>query len=92
MQGAIRECRYRHLGVTDSSPLYCFQETVARKGTVTYIDDSQGYHKVGNPENQVATTLHLYSPPIQRCKIWTNEVDAPQEAYMSNYSEFGCKL
>lgn len=58
------------------------------------MDDSLGYHSVGNPSGStIATTLHLYSPPIQKCKTWAKPCDVvPKEARMSNYSEFGLKL
>lgn len=50
------------------------KETWVRKNEVCYIDDSIGLHKVGNPCSQTkAVSLHLYSPPFQRCKVWLND-------------------
>lgn len=49
------------------------KETWVKKDEVCYIDDSMGYHKVGNPcPNTPAASLHLYSPPFQKCKVWPN--------------------
>lgn len=49
------------------------KETWVRKNEVCYIDDSMGYHKVGNPcPKTPAASLHLYSPPFARCKVWPN--------------------
>jgi len=40
-------------------------------GATIYIDDSIGLHKVTNPiSDGPAMTLHLYSPPFNKCKIW----------------------
>ena len=50
------------------------------------------YHKVGNPsESQPAITLHLYCPPIRKCKIWLDPSHAsrPSTACMCNHSEYG---
>jgi cysteine dioxygenase len=93
LDGSIRECRYRQLeDDRDDSPLYCYQDVTVGTDTVTYIDDSEGYHKIGNPEQRVAATLHLYSPPVQQCWTWKTELDLPEIACMTNYSEFGHKL
>jgi len=62
-------------------------------GDVIYIDDSIALHKVGNmSSNELASTLHLYSPPYQKCKIWLNNdspVDKPLEPIVTYHSEFG---
>lgn len=95
LDGVIRECRYheRPEGNTHHPRLECYQSVTARKGEVVYMDDFLGYHKVGNPGSRIATTLHLYSPPIHKCKTWRSECDSsPKEVWVRNYSEFGCKL
>ena len=94
MQGAIRESRYRQpvVGETKNSPLYCYQESTARTGEVTYIDDTQGFHKVGNPDSYISATLHLYSPPALQCKTWPTACEMPRDVRMKNYSEYGRKI
>jgi hypothetical protein len=60
----------------------------------TFINNSMGYHKVGNPsDSHPAITLHLYCPPIRKCKIWLDpsRASCPSNAYMCNYSEHGVK-
>lgn len=58
---------------------------------VSYINDFMGYHKVENPTNSLAKTLHLYCPPFQKCKIWLdpNQASATSKVCMCNYSEYG---
>ena len=34
------------------------------------MDDSLGYHKIGNPYKDTgAVSLHLYTPPYHSCKV-----------------------
>ena len=37
-----------------------------------------GFHKVGNPTDELSITLHLYAPPYSSCRIWLDPT-APQE-------------
>ncbi len=49
------------------------------------------YFKVGNPsDDTIALSMHLYSPPFNKCKIWMDQ-DASSStiARMCNYSEYG---
>lgn len=42
-------------------------------GTVTYIEDSMGYHKMENPSvTEECISLHLYSPGITECTTWAD--------------------
>ncbi len=54
----------------DPHPTHCAQTLKVRKKTVygrdevTYISDTIGLHRIGNPDpNEVAISLHLYTPP-----------------------------
>lgn len=67
LQGDIRETKYSK--DADSDTLTISSEVVIRDGTVTYMDNSIGYHKVGNGGSIPAITLHLYTPPYQSCKV-----------------------
>jgi hypothetical protein len=47
-----------------------------------------GFHKIGNPGNVGAMTLHVYIPPYQSCKAWINNDNAngfcrPKMTYFS---------
>jgi cysteine dioxygenase len=69
IRGSVLETRYRVDG--EANKLVQTEVMLAREGDVTYIDDSMGLHKVGNPSAAVgACTLHLYSPPFRQCSIW----------------------
>jgi cysteine dioxygenase len=59
---------------------------------VTYMDDAIGLHKIGNPRDDVdAITLHLYSPPYEKCRVWFDPTNAAESsvAYAYYFSEFG---
>lgn len=72
------------------------KETWVKKDEVCYIDDSMGYHKVGNPCPQTpAASLHLYSPPFQTCRVWPNgceDTDECLEPEICYYSVCGEKV
>jgi predicted metal-dependent enzyme (double-stranded beta helix superfamily) len=78
LQGSIQECRYR------STPdgLTCYQDEVYSAPGVTHIDDTEGYHKIGNAGGQPAVTLHVYSPPFQSCRLWMDEKRHPVQGRM----------
>ena len=68
---------------------------IVKESEHTFIDDNQGYHKIGNPsENQMAMTIHLYSPPIKQCHVWMDVCQAsnPSTISLSNFSEYGCEV
>jgi cysteine dioxygenase len=67
LQGDIRETKYSK--DQDADQLLLSNETVIRDGSVTYMDNSIGYHKVGNAGSIPAITLHLYTPPYHSCKV-----------------------
>jgi cysteine dioxygenase len=81
LRGEVRECRYRPvLGEGEDGKavphLECFQDEVYREDeqAVVFIEDCLGYHKVENPSpTQPAVTLHLYSPPFDRCRVWLDK-------------------
>ena len=78
---------------SSSSPTHFFTDDAP-----TFINDIQGYHKVGNPHpTQHAITLHLYCPPFQKCKIWmkdscNNDKLKSSSACVCYYSEYGVRL
>lgn len=98
LEGKIRECRYVVDDASSSSDkLVCFQDkTYDEDGGVVFIEDSQGYHKIGDAsttEGTAGVTLHLYSPPFSRCKIFLDASrNKPSQSRMKNYSEYGEKV
>ena len=89
LEGQVRECRYKHMDDT----LVCFQDETFAEGELSFIQDSQGYHKIGNPSlSERAVTLHLYCPPFAQCKIWLDETKPSSKSCVCFYSEYGQKV
>lgn len=108
IQGTINEVRYNYTQQSNSSSsssssnnqnnssaaLVETTNTVLTSG-VSYMDDSLGLHKVGNPSADVdAITLHLYAPPYEKCRVWFDPSDATKSsvAVSTFYTEFGEKI
>jgi cysteine dioxygenase len=95
LQGQVRESRYHpvlsacHDNDSATTTLRCTEEMTWSEGGLIFIDDSLGYHKVGNPCSIPSVSLHLYSPPIQCCNVWLDKDRAPSRSYVVHYSEFG---
>jgi len=70
VEGAVREERFE-LGEGES--MARLAESTAESPSVVYIDDSLGLHRVSSVGGKRAITLHLYSPPFQRCRVWCDE-------------------
>mmetsp|Transcript_37693 Transcript_37693/g.67884 ORF Transcript_37693/g.67884 Transcript_37693/m.67884 type:complete len:256 (-) Transcript_37693:204-971(-) len=91
-QGKIQETRYEINNETDKMDVT--SDEVFGDDAPAFINDSMGYHKVGNPSKSApAVTLHLYCPPFSQCKIWLDPSHGskPSNACMCNYSEYGVK-
>mmetsp|Transcript_15086 Transcript_15086/g.17226 ORF Transcript_15086/g.17226 Transcript_15086/m.17226 type:complete len:286 (+) Transcript_15086:354-1211(+) len=69
----------------------CTEDTTFKEGEQTYIHDNLGYHKVGNPSDTLSISMHLYSPPFSKCKIWMdpNDCSRSSTSRMCNFSEYG---
>jgi len=48
-------------------------DVIYSEGEVTWMHDMMGYHKIGNPGEDVAVTLHVYSPPYETSTIFDSE-------------------
>ena len=57
LQGKLQEIRY-----TSDSAQKITEFNSYRAEDIAYIDDTQGYHAVGNPFGSSAVTLHAYTP------------------------------
>ena len=91
IQGEVNEVQY----VKDGNVLNQSSDIVAnRESGVMFMHDSLGFHKVGNPSTEIdAITLHLYSPPFEKCRLWFDPNDANRSsvAVSCYYSEYGTK-
>jgi cysteine dioxygenase len=67
LSGSVQETIYDIKGA--DIPVFR-REAILNTGELFYIDDSLGIHRLGNPsKNHGAVTLHLYTPPVQSCKV-----------------------
>lgn len=68
LAGCIKETRYEVKHSLDS-----IERKATRfynEGQVSFMDDTIGLHKIGNPCNSTgAISLHLYTPPFNACKV-----------------------
>jgi cysteine dioxygenase len=71
IRGSVRETRYEVLPEVDQ--IKKSQITFLNEGQVSYMHDSIGLHKIGNPcKNTGSVTLHLYTPPFKSCRVWSD--------------------
>jgi cysteine dioxygenase len=102
LSGSIRECRYAPKGTlygdggdASAACLECIQDDVYQEGQVLHIEDCLGYHKVENPSfSKPAVTMHLYSPPFERCRVWLDETSATssRSSWVQYDSEYGQRV
>ena len=77
---------------TDCPELLLLSQTkLIRGGSAVHIDDSLGLHSVGNYSSEPAVTLHVYSPPILRVKIFEPDRNVVQIRFPGFYSLHGRK-
>ena len=57
LKGELTEHKY------DTNNLELIESLNLTVGSVSYIDDSLAYHRVGNESKDTAISLHIYSPP-----------------------------
>lgn len=90
LRGCIRETRYLLNEKTDE--IYQSNIHFYNEGQVSYMHDTLGYHKIGNPsKNTGAVTLHLYTPPFKSCRVWSDigPISTGKEAKPGYYSVYG---
>ncbi|KAF1776252.1 RmlC-like jelly roll fold [Phytophthora cactorum] len=90
IQGQVNEVRYEK----QNGKLVETSNVVFTSG-VTYMDDSFGLHKVGNPHAEInAISMHLYSPPYEKCCVWfdTDNADKSSVSVANYYTEYGEKV
>ncbi|OLY81369.1 Cysteine dioxygenase [Smittium mucronatum] len=52
---------------------------------VAYINDKIGYHRMVNPGQEFAVSLHLYSPPFDVCKVFKKETGDSHTSNCNTY-------
>lgn len=74
LSGRMRETRF------DTETLAVSHVTDMAAEEAAYIDDSRGLHKMGNASALApAVSLHIYSPPIARCRVFDEVSGAARE-------------
>ena len=92
IRGCIRETRFE--AHPETNELRKTGVGFCNEGQVTFINDSMGLHKIGNPNRDVgAVSLHLYTPPFKTCRVWKSEgvgsLTNFEEAKMGYFSALG---
>ena len=75
-----------------NSPLQVRREHTVGAGGVLFINDSIGLHKIDNPFDERAVTLHCYIPPYEACRCYNEQDGAAKQSYVHFYSENGERL
>lgn len=66
IQGRLKETRYDLVeGIPTPTAVHCLEER-----QLSYMSDAIGLHKLENPYNDSALSLHLYANPIDACSSW----------------------
>lgn len=94
LKGRLLETRYCHPSL--DTPLVVDKETVYSANQVTYMADSLGLHRISNPGNDIAVSLHLYTPPNaarEGCNVFDEKTGRSCHVSQSNFfSRFGKKV
>lgn len=93
ISGRIQENTYSMHKDTDE--ILPMAENIYGPGLVSYMHDSIGLHKIGNPHpSEGAISLHLYVPPFKKCKVWSEagKLSSFEEGRMGYYSEYGIRV
>ncbi len=86
LEGAIEEIQYAFPGANEAGPLSRIGARTFERGEVAYIHDRIALHRVRPASGNSAVSLHLYSRPIDVCRVYderTGEVLSRQLIYHS---------
>eukprot|EP00292_Cryptomonas_paramecium_P014079 CAMPEP_0113690342 /NCGR_PEP_ID=MMETSP0038_2-20120614/17725_1 /TAXON_ID=2898 /ORGANISM="Cryptomonas paramecium" /LENGTH=234 /DNA_ID=CAMNT_0000611631 /DNA_START=45 /DNA_END=749 /DNA_ORIENTATION=+ /assembly_acc=CAM_ASM_000170 len=62
---------------------------VANAGSVSFMNDDLGLHKIGAENNACgAVSLHLYTPPFSSCKVWSSSGQGQLANFQEGLVEF----
>lgn len=51
-------------------------------GDLSYMNDRMGYHRIENPDDSRAMTLHVYANPITQCQVFNEDTAVFETAHM----------
>lgn len=92
IQGTLVETKYAWPkdGEDKDGPMHLISRTELKEGSVAYIHDSIGLHRVENPSHtEAGVTLHLYVPPYDHCNIFDERTGQTNEVKVTFYSVGG---
>lgn len=72
LKGEIEEKRYDFSDEEESS-LEVTKVERMKAGSISYMNDNMGFHKLINVSDGRAMTLHLYMNPIDRCRVYDED-------------------
>ena len=84
LEGTIDEVRYK---MDDEGALSESHRLSLSEGDLSYMDDRMGYHSLENTTNGRASTLHLYTLPIEQCQYFCDEAEEFKEKELTYDSE-----
>lgn len=67
IEGALTECQFNR-------DIEKVEETLLSTDKRSHMNDDMGFHSIVNHSNQRAMTLHLYAKPIDRCRVYDEEL------------------
>ena len=70
VSGEITETRFKE----ESTGFTVTNQSTISQGEITYMHDRMGYHKIENTSGKRAMTLHVYANPIDKCKVFNEEL------------------
>ncbi len=80
IKGTVDELRYKE---NENGKLEVTQRMFLKPGSLTYMDDSMGYHTLENNNDEKALTLHLYMNPIDKCDIFNEDTQSFENKKMA---------
>lgn len=71
VDGTVTEKRFTE---SINSGLTVTNEMQISAGNLTYMHDRMGYHSIENISSKRAMTLHVYANPIDRCRVYNENI------------------
>lgn len=94
IKGSLKESLY-DVPSEEGHQLIPRQETILQRNEVGYIADTIGLHKISNPLDDYAVSLHLYTPPyalLYGCSMYEASTGRKHHVDMSKYYSWQGKL
>ncbi|XP_061116473.1 cysteine dioxygenase type 1 [Conger conger] len=92
LQGQLKETRYEWPADSTQTEMRMKSQSILRENECAYINDSHGLHRVENfSHTEGAISLHLYSPPFDKCQTFDQRTGHKNVVKMTFWSEFGEK-